>query len=95
MCPFWTDTGIFPPGLIEKSASAKKSMQPAISCSYAVAYLGLDKDSQGKAVYVAASTYTDVEKGIRDSRAIWLGHENHLDRVIWEEDPIMEFKTPL
>jgi len=95
MCPFWTDTGIFPPGLVEKSASAKKSMQPAICCSYAVAYLGLDPTNQGRVIYAASKTYTDLEAGLYKTRPLWMGVENDLDRKIWENDPIVEFKTPL
>lgn len=95
MCPFWTDTGIFPPGLIEKSASAKRSMQPAIACSHAVAFLGLDASCQGRVIYAASSTYTDLESGLYKTRPLWMGEKNHLDRVVWEEDPIVEFKTPL
>lgn len=96
MCPFWTDTGIVPREVIEKSASAKRSMQPPSACSSAVAHLGLDEACQGKIVYVAVGTYTDVDKGYMESRPLWLGQSNHEDRLVWEEDPSnAENRTPL
>lgn len=96
MCPFWTDTGIFPKEQLVKNASAQKSMQPPIACSYAVAHLALDETCQGRVVYVAAGTYTDVDQGLMDTRPLWLGKDNHLDRLVWEEDPTnAEYRTPL
>jgi hypothetical protein len=82
MCPFWTNTGIFPPGLVEKSASAKQSMQPAVACSYTVAFLGLDTSCQGKVIYIALSTYTDVESSLYKTRPLWMCKQNHKDQVI-------------
>jgi NAD(P)-dependent dehydrogenase (short-subunit alcohol dehydrogenase family) len=87
LCPFWTDTGIVPKEVLERSASAKRSMQPPQACSHAVAHLGLDRQCQGKVVYVAVSTYTDVDQGLLQCRAQWLGRRNHEDRLVWENDP--------
>ncbi|ETI26513.1 hypothetical protein G647_03290 [Cladophialophora carrionii CBS 160.54] len=96
MCPFWTDTGIIPPDLLAKNASAKRSMQPPSACARAVAHLGMDPSCSGKVIYVASSTYTDVDAGLMATRALWLGQRNHEDRVVWEEDPSnAEFSTPL
>lgn len=96
MCPFWTDTGIVPKEVLEKSASAKRSMQPPTACSAAVAHLGLDEKCQGKVVYVAVGTYTDLDAGLIQTRHLWLGQRNHEDRLVWENDPSnADNRTPL
>jgi hypothetical protein len=94
VCPFWTDTGIIPPEQREKLASARECMQPADVPAKAVAYLSLNQDCQGTVLYAACGKYTDVEKGIHLTRPVWLGPKNHLDRVLWEDDPVQaSFKT--
>ena len=96
MCPFWTDTGIVPKEVLEKSASAKRSMQSPAACSAAAAQLGLDTSCQGKVVYVAVGMYTDVDEGLMQCRPVWLGQGNHEDRLVWEQDPYnAENRTPL
>lgn len=96
MCPFWTATGIVPQEVLETSASAKRSMQPPINCTYAVAHLGLDPACQGKVVYVAEGTYTDIDVGLMKTRPQWMGKNNHEGRLVWEEDPsTADNRTPL
>ena len=94
VCPFWTDTGIISPEQKEKLASAKKCMQSGDVLAKAVAYLALNRDAHGKVLYAACGKYTDIEPGFQLTRPVWLGAENHLDRVLFEEDPhINSFKT--
>ncbi|CAK7199385.1 hypothetical protein SEUCBS139899_002064 [Sporothrix eucalyptigena] len=94
VCPFWTDTGILSPEHREKLASAKKCMQPANVPAIAAAHFSLNPKVHGMALYAACGKYTDIESGFALTRPIWIGAENHLDRVLFEEDPaISGFKT--
>jgi len=69
-------------------------MQPADVPAKAVAYLSLNRDAQGMVLYAACGKYTDVDKGVFLTRPVWLGAKNHLDRLLWEDDPsLASFRT--
>ena len=94
VCPFWTDTGIVTQDMKDQNIAAQRSMQPAVAVSYAVAHLSLDTNCQGIALYAASGKYTDIEKGFSLTRPVWLGPQNHLDRLVGEEDPsLVNFRT--
>jgi NAD(P)-dependent dehydrogenase (short-subunit alcohol dehydrogenase family) len=76
VAPWMTDTRLMYPALRKTLAEANIPVQPAEAVALAMAYSVAKEGWTRKTIYVAASTYTEIEEPILRLEEEWLGLEN-------------------